>query len=166
MIQKPRPAVDLDQVDRALLALLRQDARQSQRELSRKIGMSAPAIAERLSRLERSGVIRGYSATIDWSAVGLPMLIYVSITVTPGVALTDLLKDLARLEGLQDLHFVTGEYDLVAQLRLRDFAHMQEVMLDQLWPIDGIQRLETVVSLGEAPVADALANSLPMPEDR
>lgn len=157
VVRPPSPAVDLDVVDRTLLQLLRADARQSQRELARKIGMSAPAIAERISRLERAGVIRAYRAEVDWSAIGLPMLLFVSITVNPGVELTELLDDLGQLEGLQDLQFVTGGSDLIARLRLRDFAHMHRVMLDQLWPINGIQRVETIISLGDAPVEDPIS---------
>ena len=68
-------------------------------------------------------------------------------------------------EGLEHLHFVTGTSDLVAQVRLRDFTHMHEVLIDQLWPINGIQRVETIVSLGAVPVADPLNAVLPLPEE-
>jgi len=71
--QPPRPEVEVDDFDLALLRALAADARQSQRALARQIEMSPPAVADRLARLERSGVIRGYRADIDWAALGLPV---------------------------------------------------------------------------------------------
>ena len=64
----PRPEGEVDDFDLALLRALAADARQSQRALARQIEMSPPAVADRLARLERSGVIRGYRADIDWAA--------------------------------------------------------------------------------------------------
>src|SRR5712692_4356748 len=74
------PAVDVDDFDLALLRALARDARQSQRALARAIEMSAPAVADRLARLERSGVIRGYRVDIDWAALGYPVVVYVAVT--------------------------------------------------------------------------------------
>src|SRR5882757_4410323 len=67
------PTVPLDDVDRQILVLLSQDSRRSQRALARELGMSAPAVGERIGRLERLGVIRGYGVRLDWSAAGFPM---------------------------------------------------------------------------------------------
>ena len=67
---KAAPRVELDDLDLALLRALAADARQSQRALARQIEMSPPAVADRLARLERSGVIRGYRVEVDWAALG------------------------------------------------------------------------------------------------
>src|SRR5882757_8776993 len=67
------PAVPLDGVDRQILVLVSQDSRRSQRALARELGMSAPTVGERIGRLERLGVIRGYGVRLDWSAAGFPM---------------------------------------------------------------------------------------------
>src|SRR3954453_20458750 len=70
----------LDEVDRRILVLLSEDCRRSQRALARELGMSAPAVGERIGRLERLGVIRGYGIQVDWSAAGYPTTVYLSIT--------------------------------------------------------------------------------------
>ena len=65
----------LDQIDRRILSELTSDGRVSYRELGERVGLSAPAVTERVKRLERDGVITGYAATIDPTAVGSPILI-------------------------------------------------------------------------------------------
>ena len=71
------PAVD---VDRALLAALARDGRASYTELAERVGLSVSAVHQRVRRLEQRGLIKGYSATVDPKAVGLPMTAFVSIT--------------------------------------------------------------------------------------
>src|SRR3984885_16343946 len=83
--QPPKPEVEVDDFDLALLRALAADARQSQRSLARQIEMSPPAVADRLARLERSGGIRGYRADIDWAALGLPVGGYLAGTPAAGV---------------------------------------------------------------------------------
>src|SRR5438270_11081253 len=69
--------VSLDDVDLAILDLLVRDARASQRRIAREVGMSPPAVAERIGRLERTGVIRGYRAELDRARLGFLVVVYV-----------------------------------------------------------------------------------------
>src|ERR1700683_3597147 len=78
------PAVEVDNLDLALLRALTENARQSQRALARAVQMSAPAVADRLARLERAGVIRGYRADIDWAALGHPVGVSLAGPAGPG----------------------------------------------------------------------------------
>ena len=77
------PKIEVDDLDLALLAALASDARQSRRALARQVEMSAPAVADRLARLERSGVIRGYRVDVDWAALGYPVVVYIAVTAWP-----------------------------------------------------------------------------------
>jgi Lrp/AsnC family transcriptional regulator, leucine-responsive regulatory protein len=155
-IRRSRPAVPLDEVDLHLLRLLADDARQSGRQLAREVGMSAPAVTERVNRLERLGVITGYRVSVDWDAVGLPMLVFIPMLIAPGADVSTLVEELLQIRELEDLVTLTGNYDLMARLRLRDHQHLQEVLLDRLWPIRGLQRVETFLSLGELVQTDDL----------
>ncbi|TXK16975.1 Lrp/AsnC family transcriptional regulator [Homoserinibacter sp. GY 40078] len=156
LVARSRPAVPLDETDRELLSALAADPRISQRQLAKQIGMSAPSIGERVARLERLGVIRGYTVDIDWSAVDLPVLVYMPITIAIGADVKMLVEQLRAIAELEELVVVTGGYDLIARFRLRDHAHLQELLLDRLYPIPGLQRFETFLSLGEIPAAIAL----------
>jgi Lrp/AsnC family leucine-responsive transcriptional regulator len=85
----PVATIEVDDLDLALLRALASDARQSQRALAKTIKMSPPAVADRLARLERAGAIRGYRAEIDWEVLGLPVVVYLAVTVGPGVELSE-----------------------------------------------------------------------------
>lgn len=146
--RQPTP-VPLDDVDHALLRRLAEDPRVSQRQLAREVDMSGPAVGERIARLERLGVIRGYTIDVDWSALGYPIAVYIPMIVAPGADLGQILDELRKVEELEELVAVTGTYDLMARFRLQDHTHLQVLLLDRLWQIPGLQRIETFLSLGQ-----------------
>jgi Lrp/AsnC family transcriptional regulator, leucine-responsive regulatory protein len=143
------PAVEVDDLDLALLRALAVDARQSQRGLARKIEMSAPAVADRLARLERSGAIRGYRVDIDWAALGFPVVVYLAVTAGPGTDLSEIITAIRALPEAEDMSVVTGSLDLLVRLRVRDHAHLREVLLTSIFQISGVQRTETFLSLAD-----------------
>lgn len=148
-VEKPRPVVELDEIDRKLLFLLADDPRVSQRQLAREVGMSPPAVGERIARLERQRVIRGYTTIVDWSALGYPGLVYIPMTLATDAVLSEILTELRSISELTELVVVTGSFDMIARFRIRDHAHLQALLLDRIWPIRGLQRIETFLSLGE-----------------
>src|SRR5262249_19507439 len=123
------PKVEVDDTDLALLRALAGDARQSQRKLAGAIEMSPPAVADRLARLERSGVIRGYRVDIDWAALGYPVVVYLAVTAGPGMDLSEIIKAIRALPEAQDMSVVTGGLDLLVRLRVRDHAHLRELLM-------------------------------------
>src|SRR5215475_11951137 len=146
----PTPKADVDELDLALLRALAVDARQSQRALARAIEMSAPAVADRLARLERSGVIRGYRVDIDWAALGYPVVVYMAVTAGPGMDLSQIISAIRALPEAEDMSVVTGSFDLLVRLRVRDHTHLRELLLAEIFQISGVQRTETFLSLGDA----------------
>lgn len=143
------PVVEVDDLDLALLRELAVDARRSQRALARTVQVSAPAVADRLARLERSGVIRGYRADIDWAALGLPVVVYLAVTAGPGMDLTEIIREIRALPEARDMSVVTGSLDLLVRLRVRDHAHLRELLLTKIFQITGVQRTETFLSLAD-----------------
>ncbi len=143
------PKVELDDLDLALLRALATDARQSQRALARKIEMSPPAVADRLSRLERVGAIKGYRVDVDWAALGYPVVVYLAVTAGPGMDLSEIIKAIQALPEAQDMSVVTGGLDLLVRLRVRDHEHLRELLLTEIFQINGVQRTETFLSLAD-----------------
>jgi Lrp/AsnC family transcriptional regulator, leucine-responsive regulatory protein len=141
--------VEVDDLDLALLRALATDARQSQRSLARQIEMSPPAVADRLARLERSGAIRGYRVDIDWAALGYPVVVYLAVTAGPGMDLSKIIKAIQALPEAEDMSVVTGGLDLLVRLRVRDHAHLRELLLTEIFQINGVQRTETFLSLAD-----------------
>jgi len=143
------PKVEVDELDLALLRALATDARQSQRALARAVEMSPPAVADRLARLERSGAIRGYRVDVDWAALGFPVVVYLAVTAGPGMDLSEIIRAIRAMPEAQDMSVVTGGLDLLVRLRVRDHAHLRELLLTKIFQINGVQRTETFLSLAD-----------------
>ena len=140
----------MDDLDLALLRALATDARQSQRALARQVEMSPPAVADRLARLERSGAIRGYRVDVDWAALGYPIVVYLAVTAGPGMDSARSSQRSRALPRREDMSVVTGGLDLLVRLRVRDHAHLRELLLAEIFQINGVQRTETFLSLADA----------------
>ena len=117
----------LDAVNRRLLSLLGEDARTSVAELARQVSMSAPAVRERLGRLEQAGVIRGYRVDVDPAALGLPVAAWVR--VRPGPGQLPKIADLARRSPqVSECHRVTGEDCFLLQVHAPSIAELESVL--------------------------------------
>lgn len=156
----PTPAAALDTVDLRLLQLLSQDARLSQRSLARELGMSAPAVGERVARLERQGVILGYGARLDWGALGYPTTLIMTITVSQGFQQGLIMQQLMGIAEVEDVLLVTGDVDMMVRARVRDHTHLRDLLQNKVWQIDGILRTETSLAIAEMPVKNVAADLL------
>jgi Lrp/AsnC family transcriptional regulator, leucine-responsive regulatory protein len=145
----PSTPAALDATDLRLLRLLSQDARLSQRSLARELQMSAPAIADRIARLERLNVITGYGVRVDWGAIGYQTHVYLTITAVPGYQLGIIMEELARIAEVDEVLLVTGPFDMLVRLRARDERDLREMLLNRIWQIEGIQRTETSITIAQ-----------------
>jgi Lrp/AsnC family leucine-responsive transcriptional regulator len=123
----PPTITALDGTNRQLIAALQVDARLSLAELGRRVGLSAPAVAERLTRLEQAGVIRGYHADVDPRALGYAL--DVVLRVRPAPRQLAKVADLARSTAeITECHRVTGEDCFVMRVHVRDVTHLEDVI--------------------------------------
>ena len=102
------PGEPLDAVNLQLLSELHADPRITMSALARRVGMSAPAVTERVQRLQRAGVITGYRMEVDPAALGLPVAAFVRIRPAPG-QLPKIAELAAQLPQVTECHRVTGE---------------------------------------------------------
>lgn len=147
LIPAPAASAALDDVDVMILRALRADARTSNRALALQIPLSPPAIGERIARMERLGVIRGYRVEIGWAEAGYPMLVHMSISLGAGSNLANVVGALRAIPELAAAHVVTGQWDVLVRFRIRDQFDLQELILGRVWQIPGIQRVETNLEL-------------------
>lgn len=116
-----------DETDARLLTDLQADARLSHAELGRRVNLSAPAVSDRLRRLERDGVIAGYRAEIDPKALGHAL--GVIMRIRPSARQLHKVAELARdTPEVVECHRVTGEDCFFMKLHLRDVEHLEEVL--------------------------------------
>jgi Lrp/AsnC family leucine-responsive transcriptional regulator len=136
----------VDDIDRRLVGLLVADARASYAELARAVGLSAPSVHDRVRRLERTGVITGYSAVVSPHEVGLAVTALVGILQREGVEQDDLATSLAAIEEVEDCWFVAGEEAFVVKVRVTDIDALEHT-LGVLRRTKGVARTRTTVVL-------------------
>jgi Lrp/AsnC family leucine-responsive transcriptional regulator len=117
----------IDPVDARIVAELQRDARLSFAELGRRIALSSPAVAERVQRLERSGVLRGYHADVDPRALGLSLSAVIRIRPAPG-QLRNVAEAAVETPEVVDCQRITGEDCYLMQAHVRDVDHLEEVI--------------------------------------
>ncbi len=119
--------MSVDTTNLRLLAELQADARISNAELGRRVGLSAPAVAERLVRLEESGTIRGYRAEIDPRSLGWSLSLMLRIRPAPR-ELKKVAELAQRTPEVVECHRITGDDCYVMRLWVRDVEHMEELI--------------------------------------
>jgi Lrp/AsnC family leucine-responsive transcriptional regulator len=123
---------DIDNIDCEILAELQANARIAFAELGRRVGLSTPAVIERVHRLEEKQVIVGYRTLVDPAKVGLPVRAFVKVTVA-GDKLTKFSALVRKLPEVLQCHRVTGAESFMVQIAVRDVGHMEEV-IDSMMP--------------------------------
>jgi len=122
-----RQNVGIDETNLRLLEELQGDARLTLAELGRRVGLSSPAVAERLGRLERGGVITGYRATIDPRALGLTLTVVIRVRPSPG-QLRNVAELAVETPEVVECHRITGDDCYFMRAHVRDVEHLEEVI--------------------------------------
>jgi Lrp/AsnC family transcriptional regulator, leucine-responsive regulatory protein len=136
----------MDDVDRKLLAALRTNARSTYAELGRQVGLSAPAVHERVGKLETSGVITGYHAAIAPEALGYAVNALIGIFITDSADTEEIADSLAAQDQVEDCWFVAGEETFIVKVCVPDVGGLEKIIRD-LNAVPGIARTRTTVVL-------------------
>jgi len=139
------PSGARDALDARLLALLQLNARTSAADLARQLGCARTTVLARLNRLERSGVIAGYSVRLAQPAQGQGLQAFVGLTVQPKAG-RDVEAWLARMPELRQLCAVSGEFDYVLMLHAESAVRLN-ALLDDIRNLDGVVKTNTSVAL-------------------
>lgn len=138
--------MEFDATDQAILGILREDGRASHAFIAKQVKLSAPAVGERIRKLEQTGVIRGYRAELDAHALDLNVSAYVWIAPQPRKPAGSLVKRLAALPEVEQLHSVAGAYSYLLLVRVRTTREL-DGFLDRLVMLEGVERTETTMVL-------------------
>jgi len=133
----------IDEIDRKLLRELQQDARASYAELGRRVGLTTPAVIERIRKLEDAGIITGYRAEIDPAKIGLPITAFIRMSIT-GVDYSHIIEVANESKEILECHRGTGGDSFIMRVVVESVEHLQEV-IDRLTPY-GITTTTIVLS--------------------
>jgi Lrp/AsnC family leucine-responsive transcriptional regulator len=150
--------IDLDETDLAILRELQADGRISNVELAQRINLSPPATHTRLKRLQEQGTIRQYVALVDQEQLGYDMICFVNISLS--------LHQVEELESFRavinempqvlECYHVTGEFDYLLKIVVRNRKDLQRFVVQELTPIHGVARIYTSLVLSEVKSTTAL----------
>ena len=135
----------LDEKDLKILEILQSDGRASYSQISRNLGMSEAAIYSRIQKLLKSGVIRRFQAILDPDKLGFTLTAFIAITAQPA-KYEDVLKALAEIPEIQEIHDVTGDYYCLIKLRTDGRESLAKI-LDHIGSLDGVASTETRIVL-------------------
>jgi len=156
-----RMAHELNRIDRNILRTLQNDARISYAELAREIGLSTTPCKERVKRLEREGVIRGYQAILDPEYLDRGLVVFVQIRLNR--TSQDIFEEFKRsaydLPEVQECYLVSGNFDYLIKARVADMAAYREFLGETLLTLPGVQESTSYVVMEQ--VKETLA--LPVP---
>lgn len=124
--------------------LLAEDGRMSFTELARETGLSVSAVHQRVRRLEKRGVLRGYAAIIDYDAIGLPLTAFVSIKPIDPAAPDDAPDRLSHLTAIEACHSVAGDESYILKVRVASPVGLEE-LLQQIRALANVSTRTTVV---------------------
>lgn len=152
------PDIQLDQIDVSVLRMLQQDARVTHKELAKQVSLSPPGLVKRLRRLERAGVVRQYTALVDREAIGLDLLCFVHVTLGHHQieAVRRFRESVVEIPEVLECHHVTGEFDYLIKVLVRNHHHLESFLVEKLTPLPGVDRIRTSVVLREVKCTTAI----------
>jgi DNA-binding Lrp family transcriptional regulator len=150
--------IALDKLDRTLLSTLQEDARLSNAELARRVDLSATGLQKRLRRLEEAGVITRYVAMVNREALGYDMLCFVQVTLQRHEpdAVANFRREVQTMAEVLECHHLTGEFDYLLKVVVRNRKHLEQFILNTLTPVHGMDKIRTSLVLSEVKASAAV----------
>lgn len=137
----------IDDIDRQILNILQQNARTSNAEIARQVGMAPSAILERIRRMEIKGVIQGYEARINPEALGLNLLAFVSVSSSDHGDETRAAEALTAIPEVQEVHHIAGEDCYLVKVRVPDAKTLGRLLRQWVASVGSIKSTRTTVVL-------------------
>ena len=153
----------IDDVDRRILEALQSDGRLSATDLAERVGLTTSPCLRRLRLLEEAGVIRGYTALVDQSQVGLPISVFVSIKLERQSedAMERFEKAVKRCPEVLECYLMTGPRDYLLRVVARDLDDYERFVKSTLTRISGIANIESSFALGQVKHSNSLPMTMP-----
>jgi len=155
----------IDKFDLAILMILQEDARASLQEISKRVGLSSTPCWTRIKRMEREGIIQGYTVRVDPITIGLTDTVIVQVTLESHTdeTLYEFGRALAQIPEVLEAYLVSGDYDYYIRIAVRDTRDYERLLREQLYRIPGIRHSkssfvlrtlkESLLPLATAPIA-------------
>ncbi|AGA26412.1 Lrp/AsnC family transcriptional regulator [Singulisphaera acidiphila] len=135
----------IDAVDRQLLNFLQSDARISNAELARRVGMVPSGVLERVKKLEERGLVRGYEARLDARKLGSGLVAFTYVRSDDRVGGIDSAQMLAEIPEVQEVHHIAGEDCYLIKIRVADVEALGKLLREKIGVIPAIRSTRTTI---------------------
>ena len=148
----------MDEIDRRLLRLLQRDGRMSNVELARQANLSQAAVFERIKKLQRDGVIEGYTVKLNPSKLNRSLMIFVEITLerTSQTIFEDFAAAVRRTPDILECHMLAGGFDYLIKARVSDMVAYRAFLGETLVSLPGVRQTNTYTVMEEVKTAGDL----------
>lgn len=155
-----------DLTDRKLLALLQDNAKLTQAELAKEVGLTAPSVNERIRKLERGGYIRGYVTLLDERKLGHDVTAFIEVFIEHPKHEAGFLEAVRDLDEVLECHHITGEFSLLLKVRVEDMQAFRRLTIEKLNTVRGVRQTRTLIVLATSKEQHRIQlNVEPTPEE-
>jgi Lrp/AsnC family leucine-responsive transcriptional regulator len=137
----------MDAADRTILDLLQRNARTTQSELAKAVGLSQPAVAERIKKLEEHGVVTGYAARVDAAELGVDVTAFIGVGIEHPKFFDGFTRKVMGLHEVLECHRVAGEDSYLLKVKTRNTRSLDRLLVEGLRTISGVTRTHTTIVL-------------------
>ncbi|MCL9782863.1 transcriptional regulator AsnC [Vibrio sp. S4M6] len=140
-------ASKIDQLDKAILKTLMEDARTPYAEMAKQFQVSPATIHVRIEKMKAAQIIQGTEVIVDTKKLGYDVCCFIGINLNAARDYPSALEKLNALEEVVEAYYTTGAYNIFVKLMCRSIEELQEVLINKLQSIDEVQSTETLISL-------------------
>jgi Lrp/AsnC family leucine-responsive transcriptional regulator len=137
----------IDKIDLEILIILQENARTSNVEVARRVGLAPSAVLERIRKLERSGVIRGYEPRLNAAAIGVPLVAFIFVHADERIGGLETGQKIARFPEVQEVHQVAGEDCYLVKVRVPDTESLGRLLRESFGALSTMRSTKTTIVL-------------------
>jgi Lrp/AsnC family leucine-responsive transcriptional regulator len=137
----------MDKLDYRIVDILQRDGRATQLEISRSVGLSQPAVAERIRKLEERGVIKGYAAHVDAAKLGKDITAFIGVSIEHPKYFDGFARKVLAMPEVLEAHRVAGQDSYILKVRTRNTKTLDTLLVETLRTISGVTRTHTTIVL-------------------
>jgi Lrp/AsnC family leucine-responsive transcriptional regulator len=137
--------IEIDDIDKQILNMLISNARTSYADMAKAVDLSSPSVIERVKKLENSGIIKSYSANVNYKALGYDILAFIGISLDSAQSISDFEQTISNVDDdLIECHHVTGEFTLIAKVITKNTDSLSS-LIKKIRNIKGVQKTNTIL---------------------
>ena len=137
----------MDEINKAILAQLIKNSRSTASEISKHVNLSVPAVAERIRKMETSGMINGYTVKLDRQQLGLQLIAFIMVTLDNSSSIANFRDKMVACPDVLECHHLAGQSDYLLKIRVENTNQLERFLMDVLKKTAGVASSNTLICL-------------------